>query len=146
MERIITVNLTGVLKKPTSKRGRVAMDLLRKIVARSVKMPLESVVVDNSINAIVYRNMKNPIRRVKVKVVTDEKTVYIIPPEKELKKEKKEEKKAGIVEKIVGKKEQEKPAKVQEKQGMTEAKKEEEKPAAPQPKPKFEQKKMEAGK
>jgi ribosomal protein L31E len=135
MEKIVTINLTGMLKKPTSKRGRRAIDLLRAGVAKETKNAPGRIVIDNSINSLVFANLKNPARRVRVKIVTDEKNVYVLPPEKELKREQKEAKEKVEKKEIKG----------AETKGKETVKVEEEKPAPP--KPKFEQKKMEeAGK
>jgi len=139
MEKIVTINLTGMLKKPTSKRGRVAIELLRAGVAKETRKAPGRIVIDNAINSLVFANMKNPARRVRVKIVTDEKNVYVLPPEKELKREQKEEKKEAK------EKAEKKEIKGAEAKGKDTAKAEEEKQVLP--KPKFEQKKMEeAGK
>jgi len=135
-------NLSDVLKKPLTKRGRVAINLLRMKIARETKRSPEQVVIDSVVNES-FSNLKKPVRKIRLKIVTDDNKVYVLPPEKELiKPEAKKEEKKGVVESIVGKKEEKMETKNEEPKGKES--KEEKKPE--QPKPKFDQKTVEAGK
>ena len=94
-DRLITVNMSKAYKKPTSKRARTAINLLRKIVARNMKADEEMVAISNSVNnAIVAGKYKTPLRSLKVKVIMEEGRINVVLPDEKIEKISKEEKKA----------------------------------------------------
>lgn len=93
-EMIITVNISKAYKKPTSKRARTAINLLREIVARNMKADVEMVAISNSVNnAIVAGKYKTPLRSLKVKVIVEEGRINVMLPDEKIEKVSKEEKK-----------------------------------------------------
>ena len=96
MERILFINLSKAYKKPTTKRSKYAIKLLRALVARHTKSGIETVSISNTVgNAIVGRRNK-PARSIKVKIsLVDGKVMVMLPEEKKEapKEAKKEEKK-----------------------------------------------------
>ncbi|MEM2174413.1 MAG: hypothetical protein QXI58_02155 [Candidatus Micrarchaeia archaeon] len=76
MERIYTFSLKESFKKPSTKRGRYAINLLRKLIARHTKQKLENVKIDQSLSNYVTRKFKKPVKKVKIKVIFDEKGAF----------------------------------------------------------------------
>ncbi len=71
MERIYTFNLKEAYKKPRTKRGRYAIQLLKKLIARHTKT--KNIKIENSLNNYLLKNYKLPKKKIKVKIVFDEK-------------------------------------------------------------------------
>ena len=138
---VFVISLRGVYKKTRVRRANVAMRHLKAAVARKTKTPLESVLIDPSLNQIVWkRGIKKPTAKVTVEVKPDKEKLRVFPEgyKPPVQKEKpKAEAKADA-----------KKGKEPEKKKAAEPKKEE-KPKAEvkkQAKPKSEEKKPEAKK
>jgi len=127
-ERIFVANLRAVLRKPVTKRHRVAVMLIRTLVARHSKTDISNVRIDNELLEELFKHGgEAPLNKIKVKMVTDDKgMVTAMPPEKKAEKPKKA-----------------KAAKPAEKKAEP---KQEKAPEKEQPKPKFEQKNVEHSK
>ena len=72
---VMVFNLSRVYYGRSNNRAKRAVDLLRHLVARHAKVPLESVVILNEVNEYIWsRGIRRPPRRVKVhiKVVREE--------------------------------------------------------------------------
>lgn len=123
MERIYTLDLRDVYKKPVTKRIRVAAAVVREIAARHARMSASKVKLSSSVNDLLFSKgrMKIP-RRIKIKLTIDEKGAVVSLPEEKPREEKAAPKEAA------------KPI-LEEKKKSEEEKQE---------KPKFEQKTMEA--
>lgn len=68
-ERIYTIPLQDAYEKPSTKRARRAVKLLRSFVARHMRVEEEAVSISGDTNALIWRDgMKKPPRRIKVKV------------------------------------------------------------------------------
>lgn len=71
-ERIYTIPLQGAYEKPSTKRARRAVKLLRSFVSRHMRVALDAVSISGDTNALIWRDgMKKPPRRIKVKVSKD---------------------------------------------------------------------------
>lgn len=136
MEKIIVANLKMAIAKPRTKRRRVAVETLRMIVARHAKVDVSTVKLDGELIDQLFQNGgTDPLRRIRVKVVSDEKgMVMALPPEKKVEKPK---------EKSEMKKAEPKKSEAKETKPAAEKKEAEKKE---QPKPKFEQKTVEGAK
>jgi ribosomal protein L31E len=71
LERIYTFNLKEAYKKPCGKRGKYAVQLLKKLIARHAKT--KNVKIENSLSNYLVKNYKEPKKKIKVKVIFDEK-------------------------------------------------------------------------
>jgi len=127
-ERIFIANLRAVLRKPVTKRHRVAVMLIRTLVARHSKTDISNVRIDNELLEELFKHGgEAPLNKIKVKMVTDDKgMVMAMPPEKKAEKPKKA-----------------KPAKAAKPAEKKAEPKQEKAPEKEQPKPKFEQKNVE---
>lgn len=95
MERIMIANLRRAYEKPRTKRRAVVMKLLREIVARHMKVNYDDVKIDNAVTKKIYeRGSRFPLRKIKIKVVKDEKTgiAIVMLPEESMKDDGKKEK------------------------------------------------------
>jgi large subunit ribosomal protein L31e len=118
MERIYTFNLAKACRKPVVKRAKRAVSLLRALVARHSKMPLENVFIDETVNALIWSHgAKHPLKAIKVRVLTDDKGVHVMLPEakeKEVKPAQPAKTTKAPAPAVVEKKEQVKPEKPKE--------------------------------
>lgn len=95
MERVYTVPLTEAYEHTRSRRARRSIKELRKFLVRHLKMHTNQIKLSRKVNALLWSGgMKKPPRKIKIKVVKEEKVVnvYLLDEKIEL-KEKKEEKK-----------------------------------------------------
>ena len=96
MERILFLNLSEAYKKPTTKRSKYAIKLLRSLVARHTKSGVEMVSISNTVGNTIVRKRNKPAKYIKVKISSEDGRIKVMLPEekKEAPKEaKKEEKK-----------------------------------------------------
>lgn len=69
LERVYVINLRRTREVSRTKRSPYAIRLIRRFVARHMKVEPEKVKIDNSVNNIVWsRGIEKPPRRVEVKV------------------------------------------------------------------------------
>ena len=93
VERLITVNLSKAYNKPTTKRAKRAIDLLRLIVAKNMKMRDGIIAISNAVsNKVVGGRYEHPLRLIKIKAIAEAGKVIVLLPEEKLSTEKKEEK------------------------------------------------------
>jgi large subunit ribosomal protein L31e len=77
-ERIYTIPLQDAYTKPSTKRAKRAVVILRSFVSRHMKVPEDSVSISSDTNSLIWRDgMKKPPRRIKVKVSKDKETVKV---------------------------------------------------------------------
>jgi len=129
MERIYTIPLRKAFRKPRTKRGPVAIRLIRSFLARHMKIDEEKIKIGSTLNESVWvRGISRPPRRVKVNAVLDEggilKVELVGHKYKEFKAVKKAEKE-GMKEKLM-KRLGAKAIKKQEEEKLVEGKKSEE--------------------
>lgn len=85
-EKVLTLNFSKIYKKPTVKRLRSAMSFLRQQAARHAKRQVSEVKIDNAVNQEMYSHgMKKIPRKLKFKLIVDDKLVLVVPPEKDVK-------------------------------------------------------------
>ncbi len=69
VERIYVINLRRTREVSRTKRSPYAIRLIRKFVARHLRVDPEKVRIDNSVNEYVWsRGIEKPPRRIEVKV------------------------------------------------------------------------------
>lgn len=95
-ERVYTIPLSDAWKKPRVKHARRAVSLLRVLLARNMNVQPGDVKLSNRLNNEIWSSSaKKPKRKVRVKVVENEKGVWAyLPDEKVEKAAEVEEKKA----------------------------------------------------
>jgi len=87
-EKILILNFSKIFAKPTGKRMRSAMTFMKQQAARHSKHPVSEVKIDTGINeAMFVHGMKRIPRKLKIKLIIDDKLVLVVPPEKEVKTE-----------------------------------------------------------
>ncbi len=78
---VFVFNLSKVYFGRSSNRAKRAVNMLRQLVSRHAKVPLESVVILNDVNDYIWsRGIRRPPRKVKVLVtlVKEEETIKAI--------------------------------------------------------------------
>ena len=69
VERVYVINLRRTREVSRTKRSPYAVRLIRRFVARHMKVDLDKVKIDNSVNEYVWsRGIEKPPRRIEVKV------------------------------------------------------------------------------
>ncbi|MGC8606839.1 MAG: 50S ribosomal protein L31e [Vulcanisaeta sp.] len=69
VERVYVINLRRTREVSRTKRSPYAIRLIRKFVARHMKVDPEKVKIDNSVNEYIWsRSIEDPPRKVEVKV------------------------------------------------------------------------------
>ncbi|MCY3976030.1 MAG: 50S ribosomal protein L31e [Thaumarchaeota archaeon] len=77
LERIYTINLGKVLLSPNNRRSKRAINVIKDFVIKHTHN--EQVKIDKDLNLHIWKNgMKNPPRRIKIKVTTTEKGDLLI--------------------------------------------------------------------
>ncbi|MEM0382880.1 MAG: hypothetical protein QXD88_01180 [Candidatus Anstonellales archaeon] len=84
MEKVVTFNLSRVLRKPVTKRHRVAIRLIRELAIRHGKG--NSAKISPKINEII-KYYKIP-KRLMVKLIRKDTVVYVLHPQESLVEEK----------------------------------------------------------
>ncbi len=79
IERVYTINLRRTREVSRTKRAPYAVRLIRKFVARHMKVDLSQVKISNEVNEAIWaRSIEKPPRRIKVKVVKyEDGTVWV---------------------------------------------------------------------
>ncbi len=83
-ERIYNIPLRDVKGISRKRRANYAIKLIRKFIARHMKVPEENVWIDNKINEEVWkRGIQKPPSKITVKAVKfeEEETVEVLMPE-----------------------------------------------------------------
>ncbi len=83
-ERIYTIPLRKVLNVPRSVRAPYAIRLIRKFVARHMKVPEENVWIDNRVNEKIWeRGIEKVPNKITVRVIKfeEEETAEVLLPE-----------------------------------------------------------------
>jgi ribosomal protein L31E len=103
-EKMITINLRRVFDKPSTKRAKSALFILKKAVRKETRM--DNIKISNQVNEELWQNgLFKSIRKITVKVIPDKEFIRVLmPKEKFVVKEEKKEKK-GLKEKLDEKKE-----------------------------------------
>ena len=131
LERIYTIPLGGMYEIVRQKRGKRAVSFIKEFALRHMKA--EAVKISEGVNSLILRDgIQKPPRRIKVRIIKDDKSlakVWLVG-EEEKQKETAEKKKK---EQEAKKKEQEK--KDEEQKKKEDAKKKEEKKTEAQPAP-----------
>ena len=84
-ERIYMVPLVRAWVVPKHRRSEKAITVLREFVQRHMKP--ESIVIDTKVNEVIWRRgIKNPPRKVRVKLSKDDKGVVTVALAEETKK------------------------------------------------------------
>ena len=69
VERVYVINLRRTREVSRTRRSPYAVRLIRRFVARHMKVDLDKVKIDNSVNEYVWsRGIEKPPRRIEVKV------------------------------------------------------------------------------
>lgn len=133
-EKIFVVNLAkGWKKAPYWKRAKKSIAWLRKFVAKQMKIKASDVKIDGWLNSEIWkRGISNPPRKIRVKVIKDEKGIRVElfeKPKKAIKAEKKaiEKAKKKVEKEKKEKKEEEKEEKKEAEEKAKTEKREEEK-------------------
>lgn len=91
MERVITFNLSRVLKKPTTKRHRVAIRLIKELAIKHGKG--NHAKISPKINELVkYHDIP---KRLMVKLVRKDTVVHVLHPQESLAEEKSNDNKSS---------------------------------------------------
>ena len=106
VEKLISIDLSESYKKPTSKRAKYAIGLLRSLVARHSKSQAGLVRISNSVASMIVRVRTHPLKLIKVKMVSVDGQVKVMLPEETGKVEKVEKKTEAKKEKPEPKKEE----------------------------------------
>ncbi len=83
-EMIYNIPLRKVKMVPRTRRANYAIKLVRSFVARHMKVPVESVWIDNRVNQQIWkRGIQKPPSKLKVKVIKfeEENTAEVLMPE-----------------------------------------------------------------
>jgi len=126
LERIYTINLGKVLLSPSNQRAKRAINMIREFASKHMKS--ENIKIEEEISHLVWaRGIRNPPRKIRVKITKDDDGNIIVSTYQEEKKieekPKKEEKKVEKEEKKI----EEKPKKEEKKVEKEETKKAESK-------------------
>ena len=123
------------------------MTFMKKQAARHSKHPVSEVKIDTGINeAMFVHGMKRIPRKLKIKLIIDDKLVLVVPTEKEVKKEEIKKKVKAKEEKKIEKKEAAKAEKVEAKKESKNESKDGEEKTEKTEKPKFDQKQLKGSK
>ncbi len=128
LERIYTIPLRDAYEVARDKRAPRAVKLVKEFAAKHMKAKDMKIIVSEALNKLIWsRSIQKPPRRIKVRLIRDDTTLYVYLVDKKIEAPKKEEKKKEEKVAVV----QEKKDGVEDKKGTTGTKVEEakEKPA-----------------